>query len=251
MSRKLLASALLAAGLLTTSAAQASFINVGGVVWDPDQVTDGLLKNTDFTANGTVTENAIDIANGILNVTGWGKISYLNNTDPNQSDFCPTCELTYTFTMSLESLTATGPTSADFLFKDLLVNVFVDNAKNYANNFATANDGVLWLALKGNGYLSGSGNNIGTGSDTGSGDALLDVIGGLAKGNFDTNTRLNGADLVFSSSFQPVVDGSGNPTGLLKGTADLSGNSIPEPGSLALAGLGLLGLAFGRRRKFA
>ncbi|MFN4326502.1 MAG: PEP-CTERM sorting domain-containing protein [Azonexus sp.] len=247
MSRNLIASALLAAGLLTTSAAQASFINVGGVVWDPDQVTDGFLNNTDFTANGTVTENAIDPANNIIDVTGWGKISYLNTNATNESAFCPGCELTYTFTMKLDSLTPSVGNFSTFLFKDLMVNVYVDNAKNYANTYATASDGLLWLALQGNGPLSGIGQNIGTGSDTGFGSALLDVIGGLAAGNFDTDTQLDGADMVFSSSFQPAV---GNP-GYLIGTVDLKGNSIPEPGSLALAGLGLLGLGIGRRRKFA
>lgn len=240
-----------AAGLALASSAQAAYINVGGVVWDPDQVTDGFLKNTDFTANGTVTENSINPATGLFDVTGWGKISYLNYTDPNASAFCPGCELTYTFTMTLDTLTPTGATSSNFIFKDLLVNVYVDTGMNFANTFATASDGVLWLGMKGNGPLEGSGDDIGTGSDTGDGHALLDVIDGLAKGNFDTNTRLNGADLVFSSSFQPVIDGSGNPTGMLKGTIDLSGNSIPEPGSLALAGLGILGLGIARRRKSA
>jgi len=50
--------------------------------------------------------------------------------------------------------------------------------------------------------------------------------------------------MVLSSSFQP----SGTD-GVLKGGFELTGNSIPEPASIALLGLGLLGFAGSRRRK--
>ena len=52
--------------------------------------------------------------------------------------------------------------------------------------------------------------------------------------------------MVFSSSFQPLNGSNGT---LLTGTVDITGNTIPEPGSLALLGLGLLGFAASKKRK--
>ena len=87
----------------------------------------------------------------------------------------------------------------------------------------------------------------------GSGTGLFDVIGGMAAGNFDTNTKAdfygNPADFLFTSSFQPFPGGGSTAEGFsLISTGELSGNSIPEPGSLALFGLGMMGLASLRRK---
>ena len=235
---------------LTGMSASASMINVGGVTWDPDAVF-GFPTLNDFSANASLIESAVAQLPGDL-VTGRGKFDKLNSATSNGSSFCNGCELTYTFSMNLAGITPTGATTANFVFNNLSVKFFVDTAQNYNGTMSSASDGELWLEMSGNGVLDGSGNNIGTGSDTGSGSALLDVIGGLAYGNFNTNTFLNGADMVFSSSFQPT--GAIDPeTGraILFGTSDLQASSIPEPESLALVGLGLLGLAAARRRKQA
>ncbi len=242
--------------LLGSSVAVASPINVGGVVWDPDQ-TWGFPNLTDFTSNGSLIENAVDPGNGITHVIGYGQIDAINSSVNNASSFCPGCELTFVFEMDLVSITPTGnPNEADFVFNNLVIDMYVDHVGQagftaYDGTLASAGpgNGVTFLSLVGNGNLTGTGENIGTGSDTGDGDALLDVVGGAAFDNFNTDQELNGADLVFSSSFQPIVDGNGNPTGLLFGTVDISGNTIPEPGSLALLGLGLLGFAASKKRK--
>ena len=226
------------AALTMSMSAQAAEINVGGVVWDPDS-TFALPALNDFFSSGTLIETA---TNGIPGnqVTGSGIFTNMNSALINSFDFCPTCELTFTFSMNL-----VGTDGTNFTFENLDINIFVDNSADYTGAYASAADGNLWLSLVNNGFLTGVGTDIGTGSDTGTGTALLDVTGGLAMDNFDTNKQVNGADMVFSSSFQPLT---GAP-GLLSGTFELTGDSIPEPSTIALLGLGLLGFAGARKRK--
>ncbi len=223
-------------------------INVGGVVWDPDNVSGTFPNLTDFASNGTLIET---VTTGVgSTVTGRGLFTNINSAIPNSGSFCPSCELTFTFSMDTTSITPTGPDTADFVFDNIVLNIYVDDSPNYTGTMASAADGDLWLSLVSNGSLTGSGEDIGTGSDTGEGAGLLDVVGGLAMGNFDTNQEVDGADLAFSSSFQPIYAADGvTPTGELFGTWEMTGNSIPEPGALALMGVGLLGFGVSAMRK--
>ena len=258
--KKGLAIGLAAFGLSLST--QASEINVGGVVWDPDNTfqlfTDEL---TDFFAAGNLIETA---TTGVgSTVTGVGKFARVNYGVNNEGDFCPGCDLTFEFSMLTSAINPkldmggnpvldpiSGLPLIDFEFSGLELNIYVDNAQNYVTgDVSTVTDGTLWLSLAARGLLIGTGTNIGTGSDTGTGVGSFDVTGGLAEGNFDTNTKVGGTDFTFSSSFQPILDGQGQPTGFLSGGFELSGNSIPEPASIALLGLGLLGFAASRKRK--
>ncbi|WP_438863404.1 PEP-CTERM sorting domain-containing protein [Neptunicella sp.] len=260
MNKAIFSAAALALSL--SASAIASPVNVGGVVWDPDSFFD-------FTSNSNLVEDLLDAgADGVFGtaddvvdtLSGFGLVTGLNGT--NQSTFCPSgCELTFEFGgFEIASVIPDGG-GARLGFTGGWINFYVDSSTAYnALDKSTAVDGgTPWLSLQAHETFSGihgimtsidaTLSSYGAGTDAGLGGGLLDVVGGAAMGNFDTDTQTDGADWVFSTSFQPIPSGA-TPDGLeLFGTADFRGSSIPEPSSIAILGLGLLGLAGASRRR--
>ena len=212
-------------------------INVGGVIWDPDSPVD--FNST----SGSIFQNA-----GAIPLTGFGRIDFIN-TDP-QSTFCPGCELTFEFGGFVPLAPFPNALGA-YEYAGGFVNVYVDNSPDFALLAGTGyNDGVLWLSMTSASIFGSSAlvtnvltTLLGTIGDSGAtGVGLLNVTGGLAKNNFDTNSRFGGADVEFQNSFTRLSQftiGSGN----------FAATTIPEPASVALLGLGLLGMGALRRRK--
>lgn len=97
-------------------------------------------------------------------------------------------------------------------------------------------------------YLSSFANN----TISGGGQGFLDVTGGLWQDQFDTNAQFdpNGGE---HDMFLKVTFGQTGASAAAGWTVDASGDvmgkALPEPGSLAIFGLGLAGLAALRRRK--
>jgi len=238
-----LAASILASSMLGLPQA-AWAINVGGVNFDPGPIFQfaNILENQPLLPGDKLE--------------GFGIVTQINAS--LQASFCPSCELTFTFEDF--ELTSLG-NGNDFIFSGGTVKFFVDGAKNYnPGNATTAGDGNLWLELAGDEFTKTSGTNSGTGTliafdvsfSAGAvsnfGEARFDVVGGLAAPNFATQSIISpditdgASDFSFTSSFQranfPL-----NSSFPIQGTGELQGLAVPEPGSLALVGLGLLGFS--------
>ncbi len=236
--KRILAGLAVTVGIMSVS--QATPINVAGVVWDPDAATD-------FSSQSVNMRQFINPLTGEL--SGFGFVTAFNGQ--GQASFCPGCELTFTYSGFFPTggvlIPGVGTTAS---YAGGVVNVYVGaievlNPFDYnALTWANTGNGTLFLSLANNYAFLGS--HLFGGSLAGLG--FLDVTGGAAAANFDTDTQAYGSDLRFTSSLSYPHLGADNIADM-SGTGNFFGNSIPEPESLALVGLALVGLAAARRRK--
>ncbi|MCM2680096.1 PEP-CTERM sorting domain-containing protein [Echinimonas agarilytica] len=228
MFKKCIAALALVATSLT---AQADMI--GGVEYTPGPFT---------TVTGAI-EQKLNPVTGEFTVTG----SLNTATGPFT---CASCELT--FVMGGYTLAAPpidGIFSDTYIYTGGTIDIYVQQAGS--------TDKDLWLALEGHDVDQGFGDYSFIGNVNGfsgsitslTGTGYLDVVGGIAADNFDTNVGIDGSDIAFNGSFgSPLYDSQGNL--IATGSGDFHGATIPEPAAVALFGLGLLGCAaMARRRK--
>ncbi len=121
------------------------------------------------------------------------------------------------------------------------------------DGFTTITDGELVLDLSarlvvdpGTGVNYTMNNTFNFVSQGGGGQILLDVVGGSWAQDWDTNTQDYGTDMKLTfTSFA----NSGYNGWVVNGVASGPGNVVPEPASMVMMGLGMLGLGFVRRKR--
>jgi hypothetical protein len=256
--RKLAATAAMAgAGLF--AAAPASAVIVGGVDF-------GNFGNHIETT--TIAETLITGDGQVLN--GYGVINTVNGD--NTYAVNPNFQLFFTFTGYTSSNFVAGP-GGGVDFTGGTVNVYLGQTFNLltqssAANIATIQSYGLWLTLAGHAQNGTPYTLNADGSLTGAtisftGEGLLDVIGGLADvvALLNANTISDGAGgfadiAITTSGNNRVLNPNDICTGqagqwCIAGSADLRGDlqRVPEPVSIALLGIGLIGLGVTSRKR--
>ncbi len=278
---KIITTLLAAAGI--AAAAPASAVVVGGV----DFGTLGGAPSRTHLETATLAQTFIN-GNG-QNATAYGFITTVNGDNSYCADGSGNCGLYYVAqfnnsqNFSSSYVEFTSSTVSVFFSNSAPINLLVNNSPTNLAAILGINGGNPWVTLTGHNNLGGiadpsavlNGAGLLTGSTlSGAGFGLFDVTGpgdasviNFLNANGILDSAGNPTDIALTSSFNNFVlnpidllngfaNGCANGTAAAgawcyQGTANLRGSTeIPEPGMLALVGIGLLGFgAASRRRK--
>ncbi|HQT29963.1 MAG TPA: PEP-CTERM sorting domain-containing protein [Thiobacillus sp.] len=264
MNKKIIASAIAALGLAASGSASA--IVVGGVDF-------GAAGETAHIETSTVAETFVNAPGQTL--LGYGQINTVNGNLFYSNGGAD--RLYFVFDYNVLTFNAA---SGDATFDNGNMSVYMLPTFNLLNQSSAANlalitGGTLWATLSGHPENGGPEELTAAGILTGAtiaftGSGLLDMVSGPngVMEFLDSNGIDDGAGgfadiLLTSSGSNNVLNPKDNTTGCktgqaapgqwcIAGSADLRGlTTVPEPGVLALVGLGLLGMGVSLRKRKA
>ncbi|PTR15598.1 MULTISPECIES: PEP-CTERM sorting domain-containing protein [unclassified Nitrosospira] len=278
---KTITTLLAAVGIAASAPALA--VTVGGV----DFGTLGGAPSRTHLETATLAQTFVN-GNG-QNATAYGFITTVNGDNTYCSDGSGNCGLYYVAqfnnsqNFSSSYVEFTSSTVSVFFSNSAPINLLVQDSPTNVATIQGLNGGNPWATLTGHNNLGGAAdpsavlNGVGLFTGTtlsGSGFGLFDVSGpgdvnviNFLNANGILDSAGNPTDIALTSSFNNFVlnpmdlangfaGGCANGTAAAgawcyQGTANLRGSTeIPEPGMLALVGIGLLGFgAASRRRK--